>query len=142
MTLVMVRDKLAVIPLKDPDMIGSLYIPERAKQRPDQGIVKYRGPECKYIRVGQHVVFSNYTGTKISVEDEGELYIMREPDVIALMDDEEAQTTFPFVKIISLIEKVEGEMHQRFGDVGPVMTFAQLLRTEVEDQFYSEGLEW
>ena len=142
MTLVMVRDKLAVIPLKDPDMIGSLYVPERAKQKPDQGIVKYRGPECKHIRVGQHVVFSNYTGTKVSVEDEGELYIMREPDVIALMDDEEAQTTFPFTKIISLIEKVEGEMHQRFGDVGPIMAFAQLLKTEVEDQFYSEGLEW
>ncbi len=142
MTLVMVRDKIAVIPLKDPDMVGSLYIPEKAKQRPDQGIVKYRGPECKHIRVGQHVIFSSYTGTKISVEDEGELYIMREPDVIDLMDDEEAQTTFPFTKVISLIEKVEGEMHQRFGDVGPIMTFAQLLKTEVEDQFYSEGLEW
>ena len=142
MTLVMLRDKLAVIPLKDPDMGGSLYIPEKAKQRPDQGIVKYRGPRCEEIRVGHHVVFSNYTGTKVSVEDEGELYIMREPDVIALMDDEEAQTTFPFVKVISLIEKVEGEMHQRFGDVGPIMTFAQLLKTEVEDHFYSEGLEW
>ena len=142
MTLVMVRDKIAVIPFQDPDMIGSLYIPEKAKQRPDQGIVKYRGPDCKHLRVGQHVIFSAYTGTKVSVEDEGELYIMREPDVIALMDDEEAQTTFPFVKVISLIEKVEGEMHQRFGDVGPIMTFAQLLKTEVEDQFYSEGLEW
>ena len=78
MTLVMVRDKLAVIPLKDPDMIGSLYIPEKAKQRTDQGIVKYRGPDCKHIRVGHHVVFANYTGTKVSVEDEGVLYIMRE----------------------------------------------------------------
>ncbi|KKL74252.1 hypothetical protein LCGC14_2066750 [marine sediment metagenome] len=142
MTLVMVRDKIAVIPFQDPDMIGSLYIPEKAKQRPDQGIVKYRGPKCEHIRVGQHVIFSAYTGTKISVEDEGELYIMREPDVVALMDDEEAQTTFPFTKIITLIDKVEGEMHQRFGDVGPIMAFAQLLKSEVEDQFYSEGLEW
>ena len=142
MTLVMVRDKIAVIPFKDPDMIGSLYVPEKAKQRPDQGIVKYRGPDCKHIRVGQHVIFSAYTGTKISVEDEGELYIMREPDVVALMDDEEAQVTFPFTKIITLIDKVEGEMHQRFGDVGPIMAFAQLLKSEVEDQFYSEGLEW
>ncbi len=142
MSLVMVRDKIAVIPLKDPDMIGSLYVPEKAKQRPDQGIVKYRGPKCEHIRVGQHVIFSAYTGTKISVEDEGELYIMRAPDVVALMDDEEAQTTFPFTKIITLIDKVEGEMHQRFGDVGPIMAFAQLLKSEVEDQFYSEGLEW
>ena len=142
MTLIMVRDKLAVIPIKDPDMVGSLYIPEKAKQRPDQGIVKYRGPKCEHIRVGHHVVFSAYTGTKLSVEDEGVLYIMREPDIIALMDDEEATTTFPFEKIMSYIDKVEGEMNQRFGEVGPIMAFAQLLRTEIGDQFYSEGLEW
>ena len=142
MTLVMVLDKIAVIPVNDPDMIGSLYIPEKAKQRCDQGIIKYRGPKCEYLRVGMHVLFENYTGKKVSIEDEGVLFIMREPDVVALMDDEEAQVTFPFTKIITLIDKVEGEMHQRFGDVGPIMAFAQLLKSEVEDQFYSEGLEW
>ena len=142
MALEMIRRKIAVIPFKDPDKVGSLHIPEEAKQRPDQGIVKYRGPECEFIKVGMHVVFENYTGQKIAVEDEGELYIMHEVDVIALMNDEESEITFPLQKVLTLIDRVEGDMNQRYGDVGPIMAFAQLMRTQVEDCFYSEGVEF
>lgn len=142
MSLVMLKDKIAVIPISDPDMVGSLHIPFQAKQRVDQGIVKYRGPKCKHLRVGMHVLFSGYTGTKIAVEDEGELYIMREPDVVALIDDEEATTAFPLVKIIDIISQTEGEMLQRFGDTGPFMAFTERLKAVFEDHFYSEGLEF
>lgn len=69
--LKLITDRVAIIPIDDPDKIGSLWVPEMAKERCDQGIVKYIGPDCKYAKVGMYVVFSGYTGTLIKIEDEG-----------------------------------------------------------------------
>ena len=143
MALEMIKDKIAVIPIEDPDMVGSLYIPGKAKQRVDQGIVKYRGPACKEIRVGMHVVFSGYTGAKISVEDEGTLFIMFETDVIALMNDEDAETAFPLIKILEIVDRIEDELRLKYkGDNVPLPIFSENLKNRFRDHFYSEGLEF
>ena len=143
MALEMLGRKIAVIPIEDPSKVGSLYVPDQAKQRVDQGIVKYRGPRCKVIRVGMHVVFSGYTGTKISVEDEGTLYIMHELDVECLMNDDEAMSVFPLVKILQIIDLVDGEMHRRFNaETCPIMSFSETAKSMFRDHFYSEGLSF
>lgn len=75
--------KIAVTPLFDDDKTaGGLYIPDIAMQKCDQGIVKYVGPEVKEVQIGDHVLFSGYTGTTARIEDEGVLIIMHEEFVV------------------------------------------------------------
>lgn len=72
-------NNVAMVPLFDPDITsGGLYVPEMAKERCDQGIVKYKGPKVLWIDIGDHVLFSGYSGTYVEVGDEGKLIIMPE----------------------------------------------------------------
>lgn len=89
--------KIAVQPLSDPDTTSSglLYIPETAKEREDQGIVKYVGPEVETLKPGDYVLFSGYTGTQLLVENEM-VIIMPEDAVQAIVIDPELpNTTIP-----------------------------------------------
>lgn len=79
-------DKVAVTPLFDTLRIGSIYIPEQARERVDQGIAKYVGEKCKLVKPGDHVVFSGYTGTLLSLEGEGLLIILPEDYVVAVIE--------------------------------------------------------
>ena len=79
-------NKVAVVPLFDPDKIGSIYVPEQAKERVDQGIVKYCGPDCELVTIGDHVVFSGYTGTTVSIEGEGIMIILPEDFIAATLE--------------------------------------------------------
>lgn len=85
---------VAVIPLFDPDKSkGGIYIPEMAKERCDQGIVKYIGDEVKWIKPGDYVLFSGYTGKAIRFEDEGTLLIMNDEFIVAKMEGSTIETT-------------------------------------------------
>lgn len=79
-------NKIAVVPIYDPDMIGHIIIPDIAKTRSDQGLVKYVGKGVKDIEVGDYVIFSGYTGTLLSLEDEGRLIIMDADFIVAKVD--------------------------------------------------------
>lgn len=81
------QDKCAIDPIWDSDFSpsGLLIIPEEAKDRCDQGIVKYIGPDVKTLKVGDYVLFSGYTGVNIRLEGEGVLIIMREDFVEAIV---------------------------------------------------------
>lgn len=76
------RGKVACVPLFDPSMTrsGLLHIPDMAKQRCDQGLVKYVGiPEKDSkldVKIGDHILFSGYTGTLVDLEGEGLLIIL------------------------------------------------------------------
>lgn len=63
------KNKVFVIAISDPEKIGSIYVPDTAKERSDQGIVKYVGPDCKFVKPGDYVVFSGWTGTSIHIEN-------------------------------------------------------------------------
>ncbi len=74
-------NKVAIKPLYDPDVSpGGIIIPEQAKERCDQGIVKALGPRVSEtspeLRLSMHVLFSGYDGTLIELEDEGIFLIM------------------------------------------------------------------
>lgn len=70
---------IAVKPLYDSDYTasGRLIIPDIAKERCDQGLVKYIGRKVPegIIAIGDHVLFSGYTGTLMNLQDEGDLII-------------------------------------------------------------------
>lgn len=62
-------DKIAVIPIQDPEYVGNIIIPDIAKQRTDQGIVKYIGPDVTDFHPGQYVIFNGYSGTVLNIQD-------------------------------------------------------------------------
>ncbi len=66
----LVRRLVGVEPIFPPDTIGSLYVPDVAKGRCKSGIVKYVADDCKYVKIGDYVLFGGYTGTWIALEDE------------------------------------------------------------------------
>lgn len=74
---------IAITPLLDKERVGLIYIPEQAKERCDNGIVKYVGRDVTEFKAGDHVLFSGYTGTNLNVEGEGLMIIMNEDFVVA-----------------------------------------------------------
>ena len=78
--LLLQGNKVAVVPLFDPDNYGHIIIPDAAKERCDQGIVKYHGPDCERVKIGDHVIFSGYTGSTIEIEGESSLLIFLPED--------------------------------------------------------------
>ena len=74
-------------------MRGGLYIPDTAKEKPQQGEVVAVGPgklsdEGKRIemelKVGDKVLYGKYSGTEVTVDAESYL-ILRESDVLAIV---------------------------------------------------------
>jgi co-chaperonin GroES (HSP10) len=84
------REKVAVVPLDDPDTTpsGRIIIPEVARERTDQGIVKYIGAGVtEFIKPGMHVLFSGYSGTLTQIDGEGRLIILHQDFIIAELPD-------------------------------------------------------
>ncbi|HEX8275349.1 MAG TPA: co-chaperone GroES [Longimicrobiaceae bacterium] len=74
-------------------MRGGLYIPDTAKEKPQQGEVIAVGPgkvsdEGKRIepevKVGDKVLYGKYSGTEVTIDGEQYL-ILRESDVLAIV---------------------------------------------------------
>jgi chaperonin GroES len=87
-------DRVVVKALEDTEtMRGGLYIPDTAKEKPQQGEVMAVGPgklsdEGKRIdmelKVGDRVLYGKYSGTEVTVDNEQYL-ILRESDVLAIV---------------------------------------------------------
>jgi chaperonin GroES len=87
-------DRIVVKPLEETEQKrGALYIPDTAKEKPQQGEVVAVGPgkvsdEGKRIapevKEGDRVLYGKYSGTEVNVGDEQYL-ILRETDVLAIL---------------------------------------------------------
>ena len=87
-------DRVVVKALEEAEtMRGGLYIPDTAKEKPQQGEVVAVGPgklsdEGKRIemelKVGDKVLYGKYSGTEVTVDNEQYL-ILREGDVLAVV---------------------------------------------------------
>ncbi len=85
-------DRLVVKPIQKEEMTkGGIYLPDTAKEKPQEGEVIAVGPgrmtdEGKRIaleiKVGDRVIYSKYGGTEIKIDDV-EMIILRESDVLA-----------------------------------------------------------
>jgi chaperonin GroES len=87
-------DRVVIKPLEDTEtMRGGLYIPDTAKEKPQQGEVVAVGPgkttddgkkiPCE-VKPGDKVLYGKYSGTEVTVADEQYL-ILRESDVLAIV---------------------------------------------------------
>jgi chaperonin GroES len=87
-------DRVVVKALEEAEtMRGGLYIPDTAKEKPQQGEVMAIGPgklseEGKRIdmelKVGDKVLYGKYSGTEVTIDNEQYL-ILRESDVLAVV---------------------------------------------------------
>jgi len=88
-----IADRVVVKALDEAEqMRGGLYIPDTAKEKPQQGEVIAVGPgrfeKDKRIpmdvKVGDKVLYGKYSGTEVTIDGE-QLLIVRESDVLAVL---------------------------------------------------------
>ncbi len=87
-------DRLVVKALEETEeMRGGLYIPDTAKEKPQQGKVIAVGPGritdegAKLpmdVKEGDTILYGKYSGTEVTVDGD-ELLIIRESDVLAVI---------------------------------------------------------
>jgi chaperonin GroES len=86
-------DRVVVRAMEDAEtMRGGLYIPDTAKEKPQQGEIVAVGPgrfeDGKRVpmdvKVGDKVLYGKYSGTEVTVDGE-QLLILRESDVLAII---------------------------------------------------------
>jgi len=85
-------DRLVVKPSQKEEMTkGGIYLPDTAKEKPQEGEVVAVGPgkmtdDGKRIpldlKVGDKVIYSKYGGSEIKIDDV-EMIILRESDILA-----------------------------------------------------------
>ena len=87
-------DRVVVKAMEEAEsMRGGLYIPDTAKEKPQQGEVVATGPgrfedgkrvplDCK---AGDKVLYGKYSGTEVTVDGEQYL-ILRETDILAVIN--------------------------------------------------------
>jgi chaperonin GroES len=84
-------DRVAIRPLEETEtMRGGLYIPDTAKEKPQEGEILAVGPG-RYekgervppeLKVGDRVLYGKYSGTEVKINDE-DVLIIKESDVLA-----------------------------------------------------------
>lgn len=87
-------DRVVVKPLEDEEAkVGSIYIPETAKEKPQEGKVIAVGPGKTSdtgnavpmtVKVGDKVLYGKYSGTEVTYDGE-DVIIMRESDILAVI---------------------------------------------------------
>jgi chaperonin GroES len=88
-------DRVVVEPLEESEeMRGGLYIPDTAKEKPQQGTVVAVGPGRQNddgdripmeVGVGDRVLYGKYAGTEVTIEG-NQYLIVKEGDVLAIFD--------------------------------------------------------
>ena len=87
-------DRVVIKPIEEAEqMRGGLYIPDTAKEKPQQGEVVAVGPGKlsedgkrmdPELKVGDKVLYGKYSGTEVTI-DEQQYLILRESDVLAVI---------------------------------------------------------
>jgi len=86
-------DRVVIRALEDTtEMRGGLYIPDTAKEKPQQGEIIAVGPGRvekgdrvpMELKVGNKVLYGKYSGTEVTLDDEPFL-IIKESDVLAVI---------------------------------------------------------
>jgi len=90
-------DRLVVEPIEQEDTTsGGILLPETAKEKPQEGKVIAAGPgklddsgkRVKMeVKVGDRVLYAKYSGTEIKLEESKKVLILKESDILALVED-------------------------------------------------------
>ena len=82
-------DRVLIEPMEAETKTASgLYIPDTAKEKPQQGKVMAVGPGTKdeklTVKVGDTVLYGKYAGTELKL-DGNDYLMMRESDILAII---------------------------------------------------------
>jgi chaperonin GroES len=90
-------DRLVVEPIEQEDTTsGGILLPETAKEKPQEGRVLAAGPgklddsgkRVKMeVKVGDRVLYARYAGTEIKIEENKKVLVLKESDILALVED-------------------------------------------------------
>jgi chaperonin GroES len=90
------KDRLLVKYSEEPEKSsGGLYIPDSAKEKPQEGEVVAAGPgrvtddgklQAMEVKVGDTVLFEKYAGSNKLKFDDIEYIIIREDEVLGILD--------------------------------------------------------
>jgi chaperonin GroES len=61
---------------------SGLYLPDNAKEKPVMAVVKAVGPDVKTLKVGDKIVYKEYSTTELKI-DGTQYLIVKEEDVLA-----------------------------------------------------------
>ena len=81
-------DRVLVLPMDNEEKVGSIIIPDTAKEKPVVGVVKAVGTDDdlkEMIKVGDKVVYGKYSGEELKVDGEKHLLISRS-DLLAIVE--------------------------------------------------------
>ncbi|HEX9115256.1 MAG TPA: co-chaperone GroES [Anaerolineae bacterium] len=94
MNLKPLADRLVVEPLEQEDVTsGGIFLPETAKEKPQQGKVIAAGPGrtddagkrvTLEVQVGDRVLYAKYSGTEIKLDGK-KVLILKESDILAIV---------------------------------------------------------
>ena len=89
MTIKPLADRVLIEPKEaETKTAGGIYIPDTAKEKPQQGTVVAAGPgkkdEPMEVKVGDQVIYGKYAGTEVTVEDKKYL-IVKQSDILAIL---------------------------------------------------------
>lgn len=93
MNLQPLDDRVLVEPIEEEEKVGTLVIPDTAKEKPMIGIIKAIGndaelegrkPMKELIKVGDKVLFGKYSGQEIKIGGKKHLVIERK-DLLAIV---------------------------------------------------------
>jgi chaperonin GroES len=89
-------NRVVVEPIEQEEMTaGGIYVPETAKEKPQQGKVLSVGPGDRDedgkripmdVKVGDKVLFAKYSGTEMKLDGK-KLLVLRESDLLAIVED-------------------------------------------------------
>ena len=94
-TLRPVHDYVVVLPIKPPDKIGKIIVPDEVKDKPKrQGIVVSVGPgtwnQGMFVMVSvkpnDRILFGSWAGTDITLAGK-ELLLVRDSDILGIIDE-------------------------------------------------------
>ncbi len=96
MKLTPLGDKIVLKPIEEEDKTASgIVLPGKEKDKPQQAEVVAVGPgglvdgkEVKMqVKEGQKVIYSKYSGTEVEVSKDEKYIIVRQNDVLAIIED-------------------------------------------------------
>jgi chaperonin GroES len=90
-------DRLVVEPIEQEDTTAAgILLPETAKEKPQEGRVLAAGPgrtddngnriEME-VKEGDRVLYAKYAGTEVKLESDRKVLIMKESDILALVEE-------------------------------------------------------
>lgn len=82
-------DRVVIEPKEAETKTASgIFIPDSAKEKPQQGVVVAAGPgkkdEPMEVKVGDNVLYGKYSGTEVTVDDKKYL-IVKQGDILAIL---------------------------------------------------------